>query len=121
MKVERAALLHNVEQMKNAGFDYLVKITAVDYVDHVDALYFIRNTDRNIDETVEVTLDPADLWLDTIMHHYPAADWYERELQEMFGIIVRGRKNPRLLLEKWDGKGYPLRKNFTWNAPYEKV
>ncbi len=120
MKVDRAALGKNIEQMKKEGFDYLVKITAVDYVEHVDAIYMIRNLEQKKDVLIEVELSPSDLWLDTIMGYYPAADWYERELQEMFGIKIKGRKAPRLLLEKWDGKGYPLRKSFEWNKPYER-
>jgi NADH:ubiquinone oxidoreductase subunit C len=37
----------------------------------------------------------------------------------MFGIEIRGRDAKRLLLEKWDGKEFPLRKSFRWNADYK--
>ena len=45
---------------------------------------------------------------------YKAADWHERELSEMFGIEIKGRKVKRLLLEKWNGVDAPLRKSFAW-------
>lgn len=107
--------------MKKAGFDYLVKITAVDYVDHVDVIYFLRKLEKATDDTLEVEMAPGDLWVPTITPEHTSADWYERELSEMFGIEIKGRRAKRLLLEKWDGKASPLRKNFTWGEPYESM
>ena len=43
MKVERDQLKSALSQMKAKGYDYLVKITAVDYIDRIDAIYIIRN------------------------------------------------------------------------------
>ena len=121
MKIDRSELTERISKMKDKGMDYLVKITAVDYVDHVSVIYMLRDLDKPADETVELDLDPSDLWLPTIMHKHLSADWYERELSEMFGIKIKGRKAGRLLLEKWDGRPSPLRKNFTWAEPYETV
>ncbi len=118
MKIDRDALAVTVSGMKSEGFDYLVKITAVDYIDHIDVIYIIRNTDAPRDEILEVSLSPQDLWVPTVMNMHKSADWYERELSEMFGIEIRGRNAPRLLLEKWDGIDPPLRKGFAWDAPY---
>ncbi len=118
MKVDRNSLIATLGKMKGEGFDYLVKITAVDYPDHVDSIYIIRNPETSKDEILEVTLAQADLWLPTVINVHPSADWYERELSEMFGITIKGRNAPRLLLEKWDGADPPLRKSFTWYAPY---
>ncbi len=118
MKIERNFLKPKMAEMKKEGFDYLVKITAVDYVTYVEAVYVIRNIDKDTEMLLEVDLDPSDLWLPTMLPIYKASDWYERELQEMFGIEIKGRRARRLLLEKWDGKEYPLRKSFKWNAPY---
>ncbi len=119
MKAERDGLPATLSRMKSAGFDYLVKITAVDYVDHVDVIYLLRNLEPIKDEIVEVTLSTSDLWLPSVENVHKSADWYERELSEMFGIEIRGRKAPRLLLEKWDGTDPPLRKSFAWDAPYK--
>lgn len=120
MNIERTALLPTVEKMKQSGFDYLVKITAVDYVKKINIVYIFRSIEHNKDEILEVEIDPSDAWIESIMKFYLGADWYERELQEMFGVKVKGRRAKRLLLEKWDGKGFPLRKNFGWNKPYDK-
>jgi NADH-quinone oxidoreductase subunit C len=119
LKIEREALLQKVTTMKKTGYDYLVKITAVDNNDTVQVVYILRNMDENKDETLEIDLPAKDLWIPTIIDHFRAADWYERELSEMFGIAIHGRVAKRLLLEKWDGVDPPLRKSFTWNAPYK--
>ncbi len=119
MKSERSDLLDTIKSMKMQGFDYIVKITAADYISNLEVIYFLRNTEKNEDFTVEIDLDPSDLWIPTIMKIHKSADWYEREMSEMFGIEIRGRKAGRLLLEKWDGKPNPLRKNFIWGEPYE--
>src|SRR5271157_4358393 len=105
--------------MRRGGFSYLVKVTAVDYVKYLEVVYFVRNIGEGKDETVEVEIDPADAWIPTVMGVYRAADWYERELHEMFGIDIKGRRAGRLLLEKWNGRAAPLRKNFAWGEPYE--
>ncbi len=119
MKIERSGLVQGARDLKTRGYSYLVKITAVDYEKYLEVIYTVRNLSERKDETLEVEIDPADAWVPTVMGEFRAADWYERELFEMFGIQVKGRNVERLLLEKWNGKAAPLRKNFTWNAPYE--
>ncbi|MGC9037300.1 MAG: NADH-quinone oxidoreductase subunit C [Candidatus Micrarchaeia archaeon] len=121
MKVESKVLLKTAEEMKNKGFSYLVKITAVDNISSLVVLYFLRNIDTGEEETLEVELHPVDASIPSIMHIYKAADWYERELKEMFGIEITGRNAPRLLLEKWNGIEPPLRKNFEWGKPYKAM
>ena len=119
MKIERKDLLDMVRKMRGGGFDSLISITAVDYVRRLEVIYFLRNVKEEKDDTIEVEVDPADAWVPSVMGVYRSADWYEREMGEMFGIEVRGRRAGRLLLEKWNGRSAPLRKNFAWGEPYE--
>jgi NADH-quinone oxidoreductase subunit C len=106
--------------MKIKGYEYLEKITAVDYVDHLEVIYMISNLQDKKYEIIKVKLQPKDPKIDSVMRIYNAADWYERELSEMFGIKIHGRKARRLLLEKWNGSDPPLRKNFVWGNPNYK-
>lgn len=106
--------------MKRKGFDYLKAITAVDYADRLEVLYILYNTTTKAQEILKVKLT-TELKVDTVISVYRSADWYERELSEMFGIAIKGRKANRLLLEKWDGAGAPLQKGFEWGKPYQKV
>lgn len=120
-KISRDALLATLEGLKNDGFDYLEKITAVDYVDHLEVDYMLLDLGSGREEMLKVDLDNGDAWVPTVMHIFSGANWHEREMFEMFGINVVGRKIERLLIEKWDGVDPPLRKNFKWNQPYKSA
>lgn len=115
LEVPREALVKTCKDMKAKGFDYLSKITAVDYVSYLEAVYILYNTDSKQMEVLRVKLDAQNPEVDSVMELYKAADWYEREMSEMFGIRIAGRQNiKRLLLREWNGSEPPLRKSFVW-------
>jgi NADH-quinone oxidoreductase subunit C len=120
LEIQSEALVKTLGEMRSKGYDYLKKITAVDYNDHLEAVYILYNISDKKEEVVTVRLPSTNPKLDTVMSIYKAADWYERELSEMFGIKIQGRKAKRLLLEKWNGTDPPLRKNFVWGNPNYK-
>jgi len=120
METKSEALVKTLEEMKIKGYDYLKKITAVDYNDHLDVVYIIYNIAEKKQEVVKVSISSSNPQIETVMPLYKAADWYEREMAEMFGIKIIGRKTKRLLLEKWNGTEAPLRKSFVWGNPNYK-
>lgn len=114
--------MKTLEGKKQEGYSYLKKITAVDYGTSLEAVYIIYNPVSHAEEVVRVKLDPTKPAVNTVMGIYAAADWNERELAEMFGIEIKGRKVKRLLLEKWNGADAPLRKSFIWgDKNYRKI
>jgi NADH-quinone oxidoreductase subunit C len=121
LEIQSEALARTLEGLKSDGYDYLKKITAVDYGTHLEVLYILCNTYTHAHEIVKVGLPPEKPAIDTVIEIYKAADWYERELSEMFGISIKGRKVKRLLLEEWNGTEAPLRKSFVWGKDYKKV
>ncbi len=122
MDTQREALAKTLSEMRSSGFEYLKFITAVDYPEQIKVIYMLANLKANKSEQIEVVLEKKDgLWIDTCTKIFPAADWYERELSEMFGIEIKGRNAKRLLLENWNGAVYPLRKEFQWGKEYKKV
>lgn len=50
--------------------------------------------------------------IDSVIGVWPAADWYEREAWDMFGIVFRGHPNLVRLLMPEDWEGFPLRKDY---------
>lgn len=59
----------------------------------------------------------------TLTHKIPAANWYEREIQDMFGLVPAGHPDPRHLIhfEDWPAGLYPLRKDFDIRTKPERV
>ena len=120
MEITKEALVKTCEEMKREGYNYLNAITAVDYEDHLEAVYILYNTDKKSESIITVKLPTNELELITISNLYAGAVWYESEMQEMFGIKITGINLERLLLEEWNGSDYPLRKEFIWGKDYKK-
>ena len=73
-------------------------------------VYHLLSYERNEDVRVKVALADASLSIPTVTDLWPSADWYERELWDMFGIHVEGHPNlRRILMPPW-WEGHPLRK-----------
>jgi len=95
-------------------FDYLSCLSGVDAVEHLEVVYHIFSTETKCKLTVKVKLPPENPEIDSICDIYKAANWYERELSELYGIKVNVHPDMRLLLlpDDWD-QGHPMRKGWT--------
>ncbi|HEX6987294.1 MAG TPA: NADH-quinone oxidoreductase subunit C, partial [Planctomycetaceae bacterium] len=80
----------------DAGFDMLVDVTAVDYLEYPDAtdrfgvIYALLNTATGERLFVKTFLNEPDLSLPSAVPLWRAADWLEREVFDMFGIRFDG-------------------------------
>jgi len=79
-------------------------------------VYHLLSFERNADVRLKVALRDPDLTAPTITGLWPAANWYEREAWDMFGITFEGHPHLRRLLmpPTWDG--HPLRKDHAARA-----
>jgi NADH-quinone oxidoreductase subunit C/D len=74
-------------------------------------VYHLLSLERNRDVRVKVAGQGQSPSLETITDLWPAANWYEREVYDMFGLTFRGHPNlRRLLMPPW-WQGHPLRKD----------
>ena len=119
IEIKKEELANQLKKMNESGYNQLKFITAVDYKDKIVVVYLLHNYEKNDIQNINVTLSMNDLSIQTVMDIYPSADWYEREISEMFGIKILSRKTKRLLLENWNGSIYPLRKDFVWGTEYK--
>lgn len=105
------------------GFKMLSDETAVDYwpqeAPRFHVIYQLRNLDKLQLITLRVPLDGDAPHLDTLEKVYPNANWFERELWDMFGIAFDGHSDPRRILMPHDWEGHPLRKDYPLG--YEEV
>ena len=105
------------------GFDHLVDITAVDYwpqeAPRFHVVYHIRNLADNLILRLRVPLDGNFPQVSTVEQVYPGANWYEREVFDMFGVKFTGNSDMRRILMPHDWEGHPLRKDYPLG--YEEV
>ncbi len=114
--VKPEAVISIVEYLKwEAGFDYLVDITAVDWpkrAERFDLVYilysFARNERIRIKTRIAVDDRPA-----SVVRVHRTANWLEREVFDMFGIEFEGHPDLRRILMPEDWQGHPLLKDYT--------
>ncbi|MFP4349732.1 MAG: NADH-quinone oxidoreductase subunit B/C/D [Desulfococcaceae bacterium] len=92
-----------------------------DYSDYTVVYHLLSlETARRI--KLKVNLDGPDPAVPSVTDLWPAADWYEREAFDMFGVRFDGHPNLRRILMPHHWQGYPLRKDYpgraTQMAPY---
>jgi NADH-quinone oxidoreductase subunit C len=97
------------------GFDFLAEITAVDSwprEPRFDLVYILVSIANRLRVKIKVRLDGSDARVATVTDLWPAANWLEREVWDLFGIVFDGHPDPRRLLMPEDWDGYPLRKDY---------
>jgi NADH-quinone oxidoreductase subunit C len=107
-------------------YNYLTDITAVDYRDPerpLEAVYQLRSLGRRADLRVKVALDKgAPLEVRSVYDLWRGADWLEREVYDMFGVVFVGHPDLRRIL-MWEtyAEGYPLRKDFPLRGHFSRA
>ncbi len=96
--------------MLDAGC-FLESFTAVDLVQSFDLVYHFASFDELCRTAVHVPLGKKK-GMPTISHIYPGADWYEREVFDLFGIHFFNHPNLKRLLLPEDADFHPLLKDF---------
>jgi NADH-quinone oxidoreductase subunit C len=105
------------------GFNMLSDLTAVDYWPQEEprfhVIYQVRDVNRNLLVTLRVPLNGNVPHVETLEKVFPNANWFERELWDMFGITFDNHSDLRRILMPSDWEGHPLRKDYPLG--YEEV
>ena len=105
------------------GFDMLVDVTCVDYLNFRDATdrfglaYLLANTESNLRLIVRVLLNEPDLTVSSVTPLWEGANWMEREAWDFFGIKFQGHPNLKRILNMEDFPAFPLRKDYPLEDP----
>lgn len=101
------------------GFDYLVDITCVDYLhyreerpDRFGLVYLLANTANNERLQVRVFLGEENPRIASVVPLWEGANWLEREVYDMFGIVFEGHPDLRRILMPDVSEAFPLRKDY---------
>jgi len=95
-------------------FTSLVDITAVDYPERpkrFDVVYHFLSMYQNQRIRLRVAVREEDM-VPSITDVHPSANWFEREVFDMFGILFSGHPDLRRILTDYGFRGHPLRKDF---------
>ena len=95
-------------------FANIIDITAVDWPareKRFDVVYHLLSPKMNQRIRVKVETDEATP-VPSIIGVFPGAEWFERELYDMYGVLITGHPDMRRLLTDYGFDGHPLRKDF---------
>ena len=117
LDVPLAQILSFVDFLKTDStcrFSTLVDITAVDHPERparFDVVYHFLSMYRNHRIRVKVAVRQDEM-VPSIHTLHPSANWFEREVFDMFGILFSGHPDLRRILTDYGFRGHPLRKDF---------
>ncbi len=124
--VDRAAIREVLQVCRDdpeLRFEMLVDLTAVDYLRYpgreeaarFEVVYHLYSVTHNHRLRLKVPVDEDDPVVPSAVPLWPIANWYEREVWDMFGIRFEGHPDLRRLLLYEEFEGHPLRKDYPIN------
>ena len=122
------AVLRALRDDPGLCFEQLIDLCGVDYcafghesdaqdcafpeAPRLAVVYHLLSITHNHRARVRAMLDENDPVIDSAVELWPAADWYEREAFDLYGIVFNGHPDLRRLLTDYGFIGHPLRKDF---------
>ena len=116
--VGKERLLELMGFLKSAGFDLLVDVTCVDYLNYRGAtdrfglVYLLANTITSERLTVRCYVNESGLRVPSLVPLWSGANWLEREVYDMFGVAFDGHPDLRRILLPEEFTAFPLRKDY---------
>ena len=95
-------------------FRCFIDVTAIDWPareKRFDVVYHLLSPMKNARVRVKIETDEATP-IASIIEVFPGADWFEREMYDLYGVLITGHPDMRRLLTDYGFEGYPLRKDF---------
>lgn len=109
------AILKETEGLK---FVQLMFQTGLDLGDRLGVVYSLYSFEINSKVSVKASVPKEDPVVPSACMIYKAADWFERETYDMFGIRFAGHRDLRRILLPDDWEGFPLRKDYVFPEGY---
>ncbi len=129
-------VLHHLKEDPQFYFNVLMDLTAVDYLAYpspfplprggegggegvrgprFEVVYHLYSMEKNHRLRIKVPVEETDSVIPTAAGLWAAANWYEREIWDMFGIRFEGHPNLKRILMYEEFVGHPLRKDYPVN------
>ena len=114
-----------LKETPELDFNFLMDLSAVDYLNFGDGkikkeprfevVYHFYSLKTNQRLRLKVPVDEKNPEVDTLCGLWPSANWYEREVWDMFGIRFHGHPNLKRMLMYEEFQGHALRKDYPFN------
>ena len=124
INVEVDEYLEKVESIKNDGYEMMVDLTAVDWYRKREPRFQLvvnfLSVSKNSRIILNVNVQDEELKVPSICEIYPSANFYEREVFDMFGIEFENHPELTRILMPDDWEGNHLRKDYgTGRIPFQ--
>ena len=103
-----------IKSNENTKFKQLIDITAVDYPENTQrfkVVYLFLSHEFNQRIILSYLINEKEV-IPSLTSIFPAANWMEREVFDMYGVKFKGHPDLRRILTDYDFEGHPLRKDF---------
>jgi NADH-quinone oxidoreductase subunit C len=115
LTMARESIVSACRSVQAAGYNFLVDVTCVDWYPNqprFQIVYHLLSHGLKQRLRLCVMVNDGDASIDSITSVWPAANFYEREIFDLFGVRFGGHPNLRRILMPEEYKGNPLRKDF---------
>jgi len=108
---------HNhIKSLLEEGYEMMMDLTAVDWFrkkePRFEVVINLLSLTKNLRKTIKVQVPDENLTIPSITDIYPGANFYEREVFDMFGIVFENHPELTRILMPDDWIGHPLRKDY---------
>jgi NADH-quinone oxidoreductase subunit C len=115
LTIPRESIVAAASAVQAAGYNFLEDVTAVDWFPaspRFQISYHIVSHTLKERIRLRVLLQEGEPSVDTITDVWPSANYYEREVFDLFGVRFDGHPNLRRIMMPEEWKGHPLRKDY---------
>ena len=118
--VEVCRFLHNAPGFR---FEVLSDLTAIDWPkeEKIQIVYHLFSYTHNHQIVLKVDLPRDNPRVATLENVWKVANWFEREVYDLFGVIFEGHSDLRRIMLPEDWVGYPLRKDYLEQEEYDGI
>ena len=106
---------------KEQGMTYLRCLSGVDYGEEFGVSYVVCSVERKVECHLKVRVPRENPEVPSVHHVYGAANWFEREIFDLYGIDFPGHPDLRRIMMPEDWEGYPLRKDYKEAKEYNGI